>query len=103
MTRSFSEVKGFHQVFRLLGTLSPGVPVDVEPGGDVLAESNYGNHLSAEGHAEAIRVSKRREKSYKERRIRKRKAIRTCLMLKVDVPGCVGGCGSADANELAAA
>ena len=38
----------------MLTALSPGVPVDVKPGGDLHAELSYGNHRSAGSHCDAI-------------------------------------------------
>ena len=50
----FGGVKHFPEIAALLTALSPGVPVDVKPGGDLHAELSYGNHRSAGSHCDAI-------------------------------------------------
>lgn len=52
----FGSMKRFPQEQVLLRMLSPGVPVNVKPGGHLQAEIDYGNHPSTEGHADTIRA-----------------------------------------------
>ena len=52
----FGEVKRFPQISCLLQVLSLAAPVDVAPGGDLLAEIAYSNHSSSGSHTGAIRA-----------------------------------------------
>ena len=52
----FGEAKEFPQISCLSQVLSPGVPVDVAPGGDLKAEIAYDNRPSSESHTGMIRA-----------------------------------------------